>query len=285
VNHAYFSNVITSTTETRPDKVEKFPKFFSDVFDTVASDRYDLIPIEKFEGADDSAKTAYKASSKDQSFVWMASTDPDVAETDEERDVRAATAFLPVIHNLLRPHLSTKEFVTTVRTEVLTRVWENTDASIYSDPSIKNLLASVSSITDDTFFSPAQAKQIMKQFRLLGRIQSHTFDQGTHDFAADNDVEILWITFVNSDSIGLPVGFTAKTIADNNIGYNGIVYNAGSVLFALKFSITDTTSREDLVKPVASLVSTPENVSWLYVPTGERKGAEPLAVTEPPASS
>jgi hypothetical protein len=246
-------------------------------------ERYDLIPDAKFEGADDSAKNGNKIVTKDQSFVWMANTDPNKVETDDEKDTRAATAFAPIITQLLRPHMSTKEFVTTIRTEVLTRVWKNTDTSIFSDPSIKTLLTSVTGSDNDTFFSPNQAKQIMKQFRLLDRIQSHTFDQGTHEFVADNDVEILWITFVNSDSIGLPVDFTANNTDENDIGYNGIVYSAGSVLFPLKFSITDTTAREDLTKPPDALVSTAENVSWFTVLSGDRKGDETLAGEEPAA--
>jgi hypothetical protein len=214
----------------------------------------------------------------------MASTDPNVIETDDEKDVRAAKAFEPIILNLLRPHLTTKEFVTTVREEVLTRVWDKTDASIYSDPSIKTLLLDVTSgtVSQDTFFSPDQTKQIMKQFRLLGRINSFTFDQGTHSFTdannvslASQDVEILWITFVNSDAIGLPVGFTASTIPSNDITYNGVTYTAGSILFALKFAITDVTTRAAVANPVvATIVSEVENVTWLYVPGGGRKAVD-----------
>jgi hypothetical protein len=283
VNHTYFSNVITDATAAAQSK---YPKFFTDIFDDVASSRYDLIPADKFEGATTAAQQQYQQDHKDQSFVWFANNDPNVTETDAQKDARAALAFLPIIQNALLPHLTTKEFVTTVREQVLTEVWKGTSASIYSDPSLKAILAAETGPTDDKFFSVAQAGQIMKQFRLLGRIQSHTFDTGTHSFTDAQgkplgDVEILWITFGNSDSIGVPSGFTAEGLAVNNdIVYNGVTYVAGSVLFALKFTITTVVTRALLPTPAATLVSQVENVTWQMKPGGARAGNETVDFTK-----
>jgi hypothetical protein len=95
VNHTYFANIVTGGATT--ELTQKFPKFFSDVFDSVASERYDLIPAAQFEGGN---------------AAWV---DDDTLKTDEQKDMRAAEAFLPTVLNSLRPHVSTKEFVTTVR--------------------------------------------------------------------------------------------------------------------------------------------------------------------------
>jgi hypothetical protein len=284
VNHSFFANVVTE--EGGIYQPSDYVVFDQNVYDEVSSSHYDSIPNVNFGGDSedtsitDETRLAVKVAEKESSLVWFREQDPDVAENETDRDLRAGQALYTSMTAGIKPLVQTQEFVDTIRGEVVPLVWPGTPASIYAASAVKTLLGNVETSEVHTFYTLQQCVEIMKSLRVLGRFNSYNFEPGEVNRAdgstpTTHDVEINWISFQNGDSLGVPVNF--KALETDIIEYGNIRAVGTEVAFALKFVVTNEDARDsNEVKPSKiNLLSNVENIDWQYKPATSGDSSDP----------